>query len=177
MAEVDSLMGMAEISLREFEQSGAMKRDPYRMALKLLVAVVRLQPAVVRAITVAKHPLADMKAELLVAVREGAVQGASGEARYLGRKLDRRMAFWIGLSIGAAFVAGGVTVAAFSYLTDTGRFGPTVAANAAWAELIRNNPDPRPSLNSTTVQVDAFGRKFYNGLLLWAETPTAPPRR
>jgi hypothetical protein len=127
---------MAEISLREFDESGAMKRDPYWMALKLLIAVVRLQPEVVRAISVAKHPLADMKADLLVALREGAVQGASGEARYLGRKLDRRMAVWIGISVGAAYVAGVVTVAAFSYLTDTGQFGPTDTANPVNGDLI-----------------------------------------
>jgi hypothetical protein len=153
-----------------------MKRDPYRMVLKLLVAVARLQPAVVRAITAAKHPLNDMKAELLVAVREGAVQGASGEARYLGRKVDRRLAVWIGMSIGVAFVAGGLTVAAFSFLADTGRFGPTDMGDAAWVELIKNNPDPRTALKAAPVQADASGRKFYNGLLLWAE-PAPTPRR
>ena len=173
--EVSALVALAEARMAELLQSGAMSRDPYAKALGVLVAVTKTVAA-------ARHPLTAaerdrLKADLVQAVAEGAVVGAAREARALGRKVDRRLAVWIGCAVGLAFVLGGVTVAGLSMALDAGRLGASGQANAAWAQLMRDNPDPRATIKASPVQIDSSGRKFFSGLAMWAEPGEGPQIR
>ena len=170
--EVSALVALAEARMAELLRSGAMSRDPYAMALSVLVAVTKTLAA-------ARHPLTaaerdGLKADLVRAVADGAVVGAAREARALGRKVDRRLAVWIGCAVGLAFVLGGVTVAGLSMAFDAGRLGTSAQADAAWAQLMRDNPDPRAAMKASPLQVDSSGRRFFSGLAMWAEPGPGP---
>ena len=102
--DTEALIAKAEAGLAEMASSGAMARDPYRIALTVLVAVVR-------ALSAARHPLTvaereNLKGELVLAVGQGAQTAIGREARFLGRRMEWRLATIIGLAVGGAFLLG-----------------------------------------------------------------------
>jgi hypothetical protein len=59
---------------------------------------------------------------------------------------------------------------------DAGPFRPEAEAGAAWRELVRHNPDPRPALAAAEVRMDrATGRRYYAGVSLWLDPPNPAP--
>ena len=173
--EAAAMIALAEARFADMARSGAMARDPYANALGVLVAVTKAMAASRKVV-----PAVDLDAirtALVAAVSEGAVTGAAREARYLGRRIDRRLAVRIGALVGLAFVLGGAGMAGLTVVLDAGRFGPSGLADAAWGQLVRDNPDPRAAMRASPVQVDAAGRRYYSGLAMWAEPGSTPQGR
>lgn len=95
-------------------------------------------------------------------------------AERMVRAFDRRTMALIGGAIGGAFVAGlllGVLgVAGALWWKGAGPWG----ANAAWAELAHDNPDPSQSLANGVGGTASDGR-HYTVVSLWTEPAKGPP--
>ena len=95
-------------------------------------------------------------------------------AERMVRGFDRRTIALIGGGIGGAFVGGlllgALGLAGTLWWKAAGPWG----ANAAWAELAHDNPDPRQSLANGVVGVASDGRR-YTVVSLWTEPAKGPP--
>ena len=118
-----------------------------------------------------------LRAELVMAVEDGAYRGMRKEAGRMVRTLDRHLAVQIGLSVGSAFVAGALSVLGVLVVAHLGPFSPAAERNAAWETLIQTNPDPRLALAAAEIRADQAGRRFYSKLSLWLDPAQSPPAR
>ena len=140
--------------------------------------VEALAPELAKLTPIAPKPISDedrqeLEAKLVAAVAKGAVDGSRSQARYLGDRLNRKLAVQIGVAVAMAYVFGGLTIVAALYGSQRGPF----SSAAQWQELAANNPGLQDELKGTPIATDpTAGRKFYNGVLLWAE-PAPGPRR
>jgi len=149
--EIAELVAMAEAQLAEMRQSGAMKSDPYRMALGVMTAVTQLQAAVAKKLQPAAltpDERAAFKAEL--------IRSAGRDGRLFGQELNRRNMVWMASSIGGAFVLGVVLTAAVSY------------ARAPVYEPVKLAGDAL-LCRASGARVDPAGTKFYPALPVMPE--------
>lgn len=90
------------------------------------------------------------------------------------RAFDRRTTALVGCCIGGAFMGGllvgALAVAAALRWAGAGPWG----ADAAWAEVARYNPDPRPLLAKAVDGAAPDGRR-YKVLSLWTDPAKGPP--
>lgn len=112
--------------------------------------------------------------DFITAAHGSFVDEVRKRAERMVRAFDRRTTALIGGCIGGAFVGGllvGVLgLAGALWWKSAGPWG----ANAAWAEMARDNPDPRPPLANGVAGVASDGR-HYTVVSLWTEPAKAPP--
>jgi hypothetical protein len=184
--DVLALIQSAQADLARAGEGGPLRRDPYRNVLIGLSATLsvfgrsisRWERAVADVIA-ARDPLPEadrvaLKADLVAATEDGAYRGMRKEAQRMVRALDRRLVVLIGLWVGGAYVVGVASVIAFLAITHLGPFSREAESQAAWRDLLQNNPDPRPAIASAEIRADRAGRRYYSGLSLWLD-PAQPP--
>jgi hypothetical protein len=166
--------------------SPVLRREPIRLVLACLSSVLGVfgrtttqWERAVADVIAARNPMSDddraaLKADLVEAVENGAFWGMRKEAQRMIRTFDRRLAAMFGISVGAAFVVGGLAAWALIVFTHWGPYGHDAQSLAAWHELMQNNPDPRPAIAAAEIKADQTGRRYYAGLALWLD-PTRPP--
>ena len=112
--------------------------------------------------------------ELVAAAHGSFVDEVRKRAERMVRTFDRRTTVLIGGCIGGAFVGGlllgALGLAGALWWKAAGPWG----ANAAWAELAHDNPDPRQSVANGVVGVASDGRR-YTVVSLWTEPAKGPP--
>jgi len=179
--DLQDLIQSAQSDLTLAAEAETMRHEPYRLIIAGLLGVLpvfgrsitRWERAVQDVIDARVMPEEDrraLRAELAAAVEDGAYRGMRKEANRMIRTLDRRLAVQIGLAVGGAFVAGALSVLLVLALGHLGPFSP----DAAWAPLLRNNPDPRPALAQAAIAADQTGRR-YARLSLWLDPAQPPP--
>lgn len=175
----------AQADLALAGESGPMRRDPYRITLAaqsimlgtFLEANNRWEQAT-DAVIAARNPLPPehmeaLKYELVTSTQNGASIAYRAEAKRYLRTIDRKLAMQIGSIVGAAFVAGGIVVAALGWSLSAGPF----TADKAWQDIIAINPDPRPALAGAATQLDRnSGRRYYSGVSLWLDPSHGAPK-
>ena len=112
--------------------------------------------------------------DFIAAAHESFTTEVRKRAERMVRAFDRRTTALVGCCIGGAFVSGLLTgalalVAALWWI-GAGPWG----AGAAWADVARNNPDPRPLLAKAVDGTAPDGRR-YKVLSLWTEPAKGPP--
>jgi hypothetical protein len=185
--DLETAVAEAQATLARACDDISVRRDPVRLILEGLSDTIGVLPntarrmdAAVGAVIAARHPMtpeerADLVQALVGATQEGAFQGTRKEAARMIRRLDHGLAVRMGLYVGAAFVAGCVlTVGALAYFGG-GPFNPDAQAGAAWREMVRLNPDPRPLLDAGEVRTDRTGRRYHAGVSLWMDPSPSPP--
>jgi hypothetical protein len=75
-------------------------------------------------------------------------------------------------AIGGALVAGFLGASALWWALGAGPWG----ADAAWADIIHANPDPRPALAVAGVRQDRESGRRYSVLSLWRDPPPPAPQ-
>jgi hypothetical protein len=168
--------------------AGPLRRDPYRFvlfglsgALGVLLTTTKRWEKAVADVIAARSPLSPeergaLSAAIVEAAKEGARQAMRKEAAAVIRGFDRRLAARTGLAVAGAFILGSLATAAAFWRFSAGPFRPDADASAAWRELVRLNPDPRPALQAAEVRTDRNGRRYYGGVSLWLDPPASPPR-
>jgi hypothetical protein len=119
-------------------------------------------------------PRDDLRAELVEATEEGAYRGMRKEAARMVRTFDRNLAAMVGISVGGAFIVGGLCAWALIAITHLGPYSIDAQSIATWRDLLQNNPDPRRAIASAEIKTDRAGRRYYSGLSLWLD-PARPP--
>jgi hypothetical protein len=162
-----------------------MRKDPLRLILAALSSVlgvfgksIRRWERAVADVIAARSPLpgaevATLRAELVEAVEVGAYNGMRKEAQRMVRTFDRNLAAMFGISVGGAFIVGALAAWALIAITHWGPYSHDAQSQAAWRDLIRNNPDPRPALSSAEIKTDRTGRHYYS-VRFWMD-PAKPP--
>lgn len=162
-AELDAEIQSAQAELVQAGQAPSIKRDP---SLRLFLATqARVIGVLGSAVGQLRQPLADadldvikgtvvrsistMGAEVAAGVEKGAHSAMRKEAARMLRSFDRALAVKVGLSIGAAFVCGGLATVAVLHQAAAGPFAPDAQAIRVWSDLHRCNPFPQ---NARTVQ-------------------------
>ena len=112
--------------------------------------------------------------DFITAAHESFAAEVRKRAERMIRTFDRRTTALIGGLIGGAFVGGLLIGALAVVIAFWGSGAGPWSANAAWAELARNNPDPGRALAQATDGAAPDGRR-YKVLSLWTEPPKAPP--
>jgi len=112
--------------------------------------------------------------DFITAAHESFAAEVRKRAERMIRAFDRRTTALIGCCIGGAFVGGlllgALALAAALWWAGTGPWG----ADAAWADVARYNPDPRPILAKGVDGTAPDGRR-YKVLSLWTEPAKGPP--
>ena len=112
--------------------------------------------------------------DFITAAHESFAAEVRKRAERMIRAFDRRTTALVACSIGGAFVGGlmlgALALAGALRWTGVGPWG----SDAAWAEVARNNPDPRPLLAKAVDGTAPDGRR-YKVLSLWTEPAKAPP--
>lgn len=109
--------------------------------------------------------------ELRDAVQDGAGQAMQTQARRFVRTLDRKLAIQLGAVGGGVFAAGFLAASLLWWALGAGPW----SAPAAWRDVVRDNPDPRPALAAAELHKDSAGRRY--GLLsLWLDPAPPAPR-
>jgi hypothetical protein len=117
-----------------------------------------------------------LRREMTDAVRAAALAGTKQSALGLARAIDRRLAGWIGLAVGAAFVLGCAATLAICIFGGVGRYSSDVQIAAAWHDLQLANPDPRAALAQSQIAVEReSGRPYCSCVAFWA-APAPPPK-
>lgn len=170
----------------------ALRSDPVRLILTVFHRIVgfllkltrRWEGAVGEVIEASKPLTAEERAALLRDVaaaaraggEDGSNKGVRAEARRMIRTFDRGLAVRIGLGVGCAYVAGALSTVGVLVGLQLGPFNPEAETAAAWRELVRDNPDPRPALSAGVVQTDPVTRRrYYAGVSLWRDPARPPP--
>ena len=135
-----------------------------------------VQEAVLAARTpISAEELQSLVRELVTAHKQGAFEAMRKEAARVIRVLDRSLMARIGISVGAAYVLGGLSVLGAMWFFQQGPLSDDARASAAWHTLVQNNPDPRQSLSAAHILVEPnTGHRYYSGVSLWLDSPAAP---
>jgi hypothetical protein len=185
--ELQAAINEAQADLATACASPLLRREPIRLVLACLSSVLgvfgrstsRWERAVADVVA-ARNPLSEderaaLKVELVEAVENGAFRGMRKEAQRMVRASDRRLAAMFGISVGAAFIVGGLAAWALIVFAHWGPYSPPAERAAAWRDLVQNNPDPGPAIATAEIKADSTGRRYYAGLSLWLD-PARPPR-
>jgi hypothetical protein len=187
----DDLAGLIEAAQADFAAAAAsvpLRRDPYRGILAGLSAtlgvfgksITRWERAVADVIA-SRDPLpaadrAALVTELVAATKQGAFEAMRTEAKRMVRTLDQALVVRIGLCVGGAYVLGVLSVLGFIAIFHLGPYSRAAESDAAWRDLVQNNPDPRPALGAGEIRADRVtGRRYYAGVSLWLEPARPPP--
>lgn len=194
--ELVASAAQAQEALREAAEKGGMRHDPVRYMLAafsdvlgVLIKTTRRWEGCVADVIAAREPFpVEQRVALVEAViaaskagaREGGQSGAREEARRMVRGLDRATSVRVGLYVGGALVTGLVLGCALTLAVGgwfrSGPFDPTSEAVAAWREIAQNNPDAKRTLEASRMKVDPnTGRRYHEGVALWADPPRPPP--
>jgi hypothetical protein len=172
----------AQTALKE-GANALVHRDPMRLMLMAQSAVLsvfgrnttRWERAVQGVIDARVLSDADRTA-MAMAAQDGAYTAMRKEANRMVRTIDRRLMTQFALTVGGAFVAGGLLVFGTFYLWQVGPYSPDVERAAAWSAIIRSNPDPNPALANAEIRTDQAGRRYYAKLSLWMDPAKSPPK-
>lgn len=174
----------AQAWMEDGVQRGGLAGDAYAPLVRAFSRVLGIFPGLVRAMEASREPITPARWEAIERRQEEAAtrvfrkasQSVVGAAN---RQATVRLTVGIAAIAAAAgaggFVAGRVTASAEVASIEAG-LRMQLGAAAAWVDIIRANPDPRAAVGAATVRADAQGRRYIEGLSLWAEPP-APPRR
>lgn len=157
--ELDKLVALTDAKLHDLAQSGAMRSDPYRLALGVLVSVVQVLAGIVRRVQPGEMSPADREA-----TRAALIKAAGQEGKVLVRHLHRRTATSVGLAVAGAFLAGVLLTAAAGYGSDrqAGGAGPAVLPGDAMlcqASGVRQDTEGRKFYPALNVRLEAAGRR------------------
>lgn len=176
------LIQSAQADLALAAEVPSMRNEPFRLILAGLSgtlavfgkSITRWERAVADVIA-AHDPLTEEdRVAIIAATEEGAYRGVRQETKRMVRTLDRGTAVKVGLWVGGAYVLGAVSVVGFLAIEKLGPYSPPAESLAAWHDLMRNNPDPRPAIASAEIRADHSGRRYYSGISLWID-PAKPP--
>ena len=179
--ETDASIRESLDALGRAVQIARITNDPLLHTLEALASTVRAQHRLfvdgtltLRQVLSEAQPLsAEERAALLrevsASAKDGADAGTHRAANRIVRSFDRKTAKWTGAWIGVAFVAGAAMATAVAFWGNVGRFSP----DAAWREIVRLNPDPRPALQQAEIR-SMKGRR-YRSVALWMDPEPAPP--
>ena len=109
------------------------------------------------------------------AVKAAALAGTKQSALGLARSIDRRLAGWIGLAVGAAFVLGATLTFGACMVSGIGRFSPDAGAPSPRAIWNWPTPTPLRRYSNQGRRAAGHGATLLQMLALWA-TPAPPPR-
>lgn len=172
--DLHALISATQADLAAAVEHPALRRDPYKQILAgtfgtlgVLSAVMRKWEEGTAAMTAAQAPPAEV-------MQKAVYDATRKEAARLVRAIDRGQAGKIGLCVAGAYIFGAVSVVAFLMITHAGPFDRAAQSQAAWHDLVTENPDPRPALATATVQSD-HGRRYYSGLSLWIDPASPAP--
>jgi hypothetical protein len=179
--ELQDAIASAQASLLQACDAVGTGQDPVRLVLAGLSDTIgifgksiRRWERAVADVIAARKPVSDNdRAELVEAVEVGAYNGMRKEAQRMVRTFDRNLAAMFGISVGGAFIVGALAAWALIAITHWGPYSHDAQSQAAWRDLIRNNPDPRPALSSAEIKTDRTGRHYYS-VRFWMD-PAKPP--
>lgn len=182
--ELRAAIEAAQADLAQAADLPSMRKDPVRLVLMAISGTLgvlgrsttRWERAVADVIA-ARDPMTEEdRAALIAAVEDGAYRGMRKEAQRMVRTLDSKLSVQIGLGAVAVAVVSVMATVAFLAVTHTGPYSLPAETQAAWHDLMVNNPDPRPVIASAEIRADRAGRRYYTGLQLWIDPARPPPR-